>query len=302
MNRHPGIPPSIEHLQPRASATGPFARRPFLSAVTTLTGEAVATFGDETTALVVAEGDGEVRLAGDSDLTDYHCPLGSEIKSAIALLVDTADPGTRFRFDSLPEEVATETVDAFASTGLDAVCTQHTLAAVVDISAGYDDYLASLGKKQRHEVRRKRRRYEEEVGELVHQVDTSEGWLLEDFFRMHRMSDGDKARFMTPAREEFFRTLISQDGWRLDGLVVAGTERATACLFSYADAEGFYLYNSAYDPTLRDASPGVAIIGSMIEQACAEGIPRFDFLKGDEVYKFRLGAEARPLFEVTAQK
>ncbi len=302
MNRHPGIPLSVENLQPLATATGPFARRPFLSAVTALTGETVSTFGDEGTALVVVENDGEVRLAGDADLTDYHCPLGSDIKSVIALLVDTADPGIRFRFDSLPEEVATELADAFASTGLDVASRQHALAAVVDISAGYEDYLANIGKKQRHEIRRKRRRYEEEVGELVHLVDTGEGWLLDDFFRMHRMSEGEKGQFMTPAREEFFRTLIAQDGWRLDALVVPGSQSATACLFSYVDEEGFYLYNSAYDPTLRDASPGVAIIGSMIEQACAEGIPRFDFLKGDEVYKFRLGAEPRPLFEVTAKK
>ncbi len=302
MNRHPGIPLFTENLQPRASGTGPFARRPFLSAVTALTGEPVSTFGDDATALIVVETDGEVRLAGHSDLTDYHCPLGSEIKSAIAFLVDTADPGTRFRFDSLPGEVATEVADAFASTGLEAASTQHALTAVVDISAGYEDYLAKIGKKQRHEVRRKRRRYEEEVGELVHLVDRGEGWLLEDFFRMHRMSDGDKGRFMTPAREEFFGTLIAQEGWRLDALVVPGSQTATACLFSYADDEGFYLYNSSFDPSLRDASPGVAIIGSMIEQACAEGIPRFDFLKGDEVYKFRLGAEPRPLFEVTARK
>lgn len=302
MNRHPGIPLSVENLQPRAAATGPFARRPFLSSVTALTGEPISTFGDEGTALVVVESDGEVRLGGDSDLTDYHCPLGSEIKSAIALLVDTADPGTRFRFDSLPEEVATEVADAFAATGLDVASSQHALTAVVDISAGYDDYLAKIGKKQRHEVRRKRRRYEEEVGELVHLVDGGEGWLLDDFFRMHRMSEGEKGRFMTPAREEFFGTLIAQDGWRLDALVVPGSQSATACLFSYVDGEGFYLYNGSYDPSLRDASPGVAIIGSMIEQACAEGIPRFDFLKGDEVYKFRLGAEPRPLFEVRARK
>jgi CelD/BcsL family acetyltransferase involved in cellulose biosynthesis len=36
----------------------------------------------------------------------------------------------------------------------------------------------------------------------------------------------------------------------------------------------------------------------MIEQAIGEGIGRFDFLKGDEVYKFRLGAEERPLYRV----
>jgi len=302
MNRQPGLPASIQDLPPRAPATGPFARPPFIEAVSALTGESVWTVTDDTAALVVVETDGEVRLAGDSDLTDYHCPLGSEVKAVVALLVDTVRPGTRFRFDSLPGEAATELVDAFGATGLEASAEQHVVAAVVDISDGYDAYLAAIGKKQRHEVRRKRRRYEDEVGGLIHEVHDDSGWALEEFFRLHRMSEGDKGSFMTADREGFFRKLIGQSGWRLDVLRVPDEERATACLFSYVDDEGVYLYNSSYDRHLSDASPGVAIIGSMIEQACSEGLPRFDFLKGDEVYKFRLGAEPRPLFEVVARK
>lgn len=300
MKRHQGIPATIDALTPRASSTGPFARAPFLSSVTTLTGEPPTTVTDGNSAMVVVEADGEIRFAGDSELTDYHCPLGSEVKPVVAHLVDLAAPGTRFRFDSLPEEAAAELADALSSAGLDAECRQHAVTAVVDISGGYDAYMEAIGKKQRHEVRRKRRRYIDEVGELIHEVHVGPGWALDEFFRLHRMSDGEKGRFMTPHREDFFRALAGQEGWRLDLLRMPETEHATACLFSYVDAEGAYLYNSAYDPELADASPGVAIVGSMIEQACSEGLPRFDFLKGDEVYKFRLGAEARPLFEVTA--
>ncbi|MEX2653479.1 MAG: GNAT family N-acetyltransferase [Acidimicrobiia bacterium] len=303
MNQINGIPVSIESLRPRAPATGPFARAPFLSAVTALTGETPTTVTNDSSAIIVVETDGEIRLAGDSDLTDYHCPLGSEVKSAVAFLVDAADPGTRFRFDSLPGDAATEIADAFAATGVEASATEHTVAAVVDISSGYDEYLAAIGKKQRHEVRRKQRRYVDAVGELIHEVHTDEGWALEEFFRLHRLSDGEKGSFMTPVREDFFRTLIGQPGWRLDVLRSPDSDdTATACLFSYVDDEGVYLYNSSYDRGLSDASPGVAIVGSMIEQACREGLARFDFLKGDEVYKFRLGAVARPLFEVVAVK
>lgn len=302
MNLHNGIPPRIERLQPRVPATGPFARRPFLLAVTELTGEKPSTVTDDSAAIVVAEVDGEVRLAGDAELTDYHCPLGSEVKGVVAFLVEQAETGTRFRFDSLPQPAADEFTDAFAAIGVQASARQHATAAIVDISGGYDEYLTAVGKKQRHEIRRKRRRYTDEVGELIHEVHQGDGWALEEFFRLHRRSQGDKGTFMTPAREDFFRVLMSQPGWRLDVLRAGNERRATACLFSYADAEGVYLYNSAYDPELADASPGVAIVGSMIEQACREGLARFDFLKGDEVYKFRLGAEARPLFEVVAGK
>jgi CelD/BcsL family acetyltransferase involved in cellulose biosynthesis len=302
MNSYTGLPAHIDDLSPRAAATGPFARRPFLTAVTELTASTPVTIGDEVSALVVVESDGEVTLAGDSELTDYHCPLGSEVKSAISYLVDTTDPGSRFRFDSLPGEAAVEVVDAFSATGVSVRSTGHAVAAVVDLAGGYDQYLSDIGKKQRHELRRKRRRYVEEVGELIHETHRGEGWALDEFFRLHRLSDGDKGQFMTSEREQFFRVLSGQHGWRVDILRVPGVERATAALFSYVDEEGVYLYNSSYDAALSDASPGVAIVGSMIEQACVEGLPRFDFLKGDEVYKFRLGAEARHLFEVVAVK
>lgn len=302
MKRHPGLPPFIDALEPRAEATGPFARRPFLAAVTAMSGETPTTVSDGSSALVVVEVGDEIRLAGDPDLTDYHCSLGSEIKSVVEALVDEAAPGTRFRFDSLPEPCATELVDAFASSGLAAEASVHTMTAVVSLTDGYDAYLDAIGKKQRHEIRRKRRRYVGEIGELDHVSDGAGAWVREEFFRLHRQADGPKGRFMTPSRERLFRELMAQPGWRLDGLRVPGEDRLTACVFSHVDDEGVYLYNSCYDVTLREASPGVAMIGSMIERACEEGVERFDFLKGDEDYKLRLGAEPRPLYEVVAHR
>jgi len=216
--------------------------------------------------------------------------------------VEGADPATRFRFDSLPGEVASELVEAFECSGLRVSSTVHEVAAVIEFAGSYDDYLGAIGKKQRHEIRRKRRRYQESIGDVVHDVQTAAGWGVEEFFRLHRMADGDKGGFMTPERETFFRDLLGWDGWRVDLLVVPGERRAAACCFSYVDDEGAYLYNSSYDRDLGDASPGVVMIGSMIERATSEGVPRFDFLKGDETYKFRLGAHERPLHEVVASR
>jgi len=47
---------------------------------------------------------------------------------------------------------------------------------------------------------------------------------------------------------------------------------------------------------LADALPGVVLVHELIESAIASGRTRFDFLKGDETYKVRLGAAARQLF------
>ena len=46
------------------------------------------------------------------------------------------------------------------------------------------------------------------------------------------------------------------------------------------------------------ASPGVVLFSSMIERQIERGVPVFDFLKGDEAYKYRHGAAPRPLFAI----
>lgn len=293
MKRHTDWSTSGFQLEPVAPATGPFARGSFLE-LAGADGEIFET-GEALTVLTVA--DGVARFSGDADLTDYRAPLGADVEGLFAEIAASGIART-YDLDSMPIEAAEATAKGLERGGVRVDMEQHTVAAVLELPATFDDYLTAIGKKQRHEVRRKRRRYEEHVGELVYDTHDETCTALEEFFRLHRMSGGAKGSFMTPEHEDFFRGLIEHPGWRIDALRIPGEDRYAAALFLYVDTEGMYVYNSAYDPALADASPGVAIIGAAIERAIDEDLPRFDFLKGDEVYKFRLGAEERPLFRV----
>mgnify|MGYP001824642062 CR=1 FL=1 len=104
---------------------------------------------------------------------------------------------------------------------------------------------------------------------------------------------------MTDAMEEFFLSLHSTAGGLID-VLLDGSDRPASAIFSFEDADGFYLYNSAFEPELRSLSPGNVMLSHLIEQAINNGKRLFDFLKGDETYKFRLGATARPLYRLTA--
>ena len=46
------------------------------------------------------------------------------------------------------------------------------------------------------------------------------------------------------------------------------------------------------------ASPGVVLFSAMIETEIERGAAVFDFLKGDEQYKFRHGAQPRQLYVI----
>lgn len=286
---------------PSAPAVGPFPRREFLRALSeTLDSEFGAPFLVETDTALAAfsRSGGTIRFAGSSDLTDYHSPIGDGVPNLFERFLGTLDSGTRLDLDSLPIEASNLIARGFELAGVDFRCSEHIVSAVLELPPTFEDYLDRIGKKQRHELRRKRRRYVEATGELIHETHRGPGWAFDEFLRLHRLAPGEKGEFMTAETEGFFRRLVAHRGWRVDLLRLDG--RAAACLFSYQADDGLYLYNSSYDPDLAEASPGVAMIGSMIEVAIGEGAKRFDFLKGDETYKFRLGAEARPLYRIEA--
>jgi CelD/BcsL family acetyltransferase involved in cellulose biosynthesis len=99
--------------------------------------------------------------------------------------------------------------------------------------------------------------------------------------------------------ERFFTDLTAAAGARIDVLCnEAGTPVASA--YGFQDGSGYYLYNSAYEPDAADASPGIVLVTELIRRAIADGLAHFDFLKGDEVYKFRHGAQRRPLYLLEA--
>lgn len=290
---------SVFDLPAVAEAVGPFCTWGFFEVVSAHDpGEPLAIVSEEAfIPLRIVED--EVRFAGHSDVTDYHTPFGEGSETLIGEAA--AETGaSRFVLDSLPEEAAKPLVAGLTAAGWSVSTRVHEVTAVLDLPHGFDEYLTHIGKKERHELRRKRRRYERLVAPIAHETYRSSDWAVDEFIRLHRLSEGDKGRFMTDERQRLFEGLALLDGWRLDALQVE--DSCAAMVFGYSDHTGYYLYNSAFDPRYSDASPGVVLLGSMIEQAIEEGMSRFDFLKGDEEYKFRLGAAKRPLTLIEAER
>src|SRR5262249_16659498 len=60
----------------------------------------------------------------------------------------------------------------------------------------------------------------------------------------------------------------------------------------------FYFYQSGFDPAYRKYSVGVATMGLSIKTAIEEGASEYDFLHGDEEYKFHWARETRDLIQL----
>lgn len=281
---------SFEAASPVARETSVFPRRGFLETWWNHFGTGTLHLVEDGSSLVALERleDGTICFVGDEDLTDYHSPLGPGSGSLLAEFLADQPAGTRFRLDSLPGEAA-EAIEPFLTGPVRQV---HETAQRMELPGGFDEWLAGLRKKERHELRRKHRRFSETLGRpRLIEVDDPIG----TFTRMHRMADGPKGRFMTPEREAFFRDLATLPGARVDILAGAAGFPAAAA-FGFQDDEVYALYNSAYDPSHAHASPGIVLLWFLVESVVEARLPIFDFLKGDETYKLRLGAAARPLY------
>ena len=284
---------------PVAPRIGPFAGRHFLSTVWRHTAEPWQTprvLADGKGEVVLVEDSDGVGLAGHEDLVDYRSPVGDSVP-LLAEYFGKLGRGHTLRFDSLPATAADVFTAALDRVGIPHRTVAHTATAVVDLPGSFDDYLMSIGKKERHETRRKRRRFEAALGKPRVVTFGEAGPALEEFFRLHRRAEGAKGSFMTDRMSGMFGDLLGGEGWRLDALY-GDDPRPAAAVIGYTDQDGYYLYNSAYDPDLRGASPGVVLLSELIRSSIERGLEVFDFLKGDETYKFKMGARSRSLFVI----
>jgi len=170
------------------------------------------------------------------------------------------------------------------------------------LPSDWDTYLQSLSKKDRHELRRKMRRLMAagDVRWYAARDPATREADVGDFLRLHRLSAESKAAFMTSRMEEFFRAVVREfeprNMLRLYFLEVDGVRTAAVILFDYNGE--FLLYNSGYDPAYSHLSVGLLLKAFCIKDAIDEGRRVFDFLQGDESYKYDLGAVDVPILRL----
>jgi CelD/BcsL family acetyltransferase involved in cellulose biosynthesis len=180
------------------------------------------------------------------------------------------------------------------------------VALSLDLPQTWEAFLEKLSGKDRHELRRKIRRLEREIAFETLRVedDSSLHAGMGIFFDLHRKSRKDKAEFMTPEMEAYFREIAArfqERGWlSLSFLKLAGKEVATFFSFDFAGTE--YVYNSGYDPDFARFSPGIVLAAYCIRQAIEKGMTGFNFLRGREDYKYHLGGREEKIYRLRVSK
>ena len=256
--------------------------------------------------------EGVLSFLGDTDLFDYHDFVVArdseeEFYEALCEHLAGADWHT-MHLGSLPEESPTlrYMMRLGDRNGLSVIVSDEDKAPVADLPSSWEEYLASLKRHDRHELRRKLRRLES-AGTPQQYTCNSLGVLTDsmaDFFRLLRSSGPDKETFLTGARERFFldvaSELASRGQLRLYFLEVDGRRVASCICFDYGGT--YLLYNSGYDPEYASLSVGLLNKALCIQEAIERGKVRFDFLRGAERYKYNLGAVDRVVYQMVARR
>lgn len=167
----------------------------------------------------------------------------------------------------------------------------------IPLPGDFEVYLSQLDKKQRHEIRRKIRRAEES-GRGVRWYMVDDQNRLEDemnAFLALMANDPDKEVFLTPTmREQMHQTaqIAFEYGFlQLAFLEVDGKKACAYLNFDYNNK--IWVYNSGIDKNFMDLSVGWVLLGYLLEWANNQHRSEFDFLRGDEDYKFKFGGQKR---------
>jgi CelD/BcsL family acetyltransferase involved in cellulose biosynthesis len=166
--------------------------------------------------------------------------------------------------------------------------------------ADFEGFLATLGKKERHEIRRKLRRAEA-AGPISLTRSSNPAEDLSVFIELHQKRWGAEGLFPATvggamSRRFFSRLfeLLGPDGPLVLSFLAVGGKRIGAGIH-LVDGASLLYYNAGIDPDARELSPGVLMVASYVEAALAGSFRRMDFLRGDEPYKYEWGARDEPI-------
>jgi CelD/BcsL family acetyltransferase involved in cellulose biosynthesis len=168
---------------------------------------------------------------------------------------------------------------------------------LISLPQDFDTYLESLDSRYRRELTRKMRnvlRYFIPT-QVVHvdgkaDLDTE----MEEFFAMMR-EEPEKDAFLQGTMVDQMKAVAqtaADHGWLDLRFLVVGREKA-AGYFNFIYNNRVWVYNSCMAGKFANLSPGIALMGLLVQEAVEQGIEAFDFMRGDEEYKYQLGGADR---------
>ena len=261
------------------------------------------------------EGEQAVLLLGSIEISDYLDLIvrGDDLPRFLSALLDYLGSSptlawSRLDWYNLPEASPTLAALTAESAARGWTHTQEIYKPTpsIPLPGDFEIYLTGIDKKQRHEIRRKIRRAESDERDVNWYIVTDDSTLdaeIDDFLAL-MANDQQKEDFLTEVMRTQMRASVHaafKAGWlQLAFMQVDGRKAAGYLNFDYGDR--IWVYNSGLDFDFRDLSPGWVLLGYLLQWANEHGKSEFDFMRGDEDYKYKFGGEDRHVMKVKVER
>lgn len=244
-----------------------------------------------------------VRFAGTGsvDYLGFACRRGSEEKFFREFFLHCSQKGGNFVFDlqQMPEGTPLEQITETAKQhGFYVRCFPQDVCPVLSLPDTVELYFKSLSQNQRKTLKRLGNKLNKNFRASFRRVETAEEleFALSHFFRLHRirwMMRGLPGMMYAPKIRGFHRAachaLLDEGLLRFYWLTL--NDEVAAALYGFAWNNVFYFYLSGFHPRHSSYGIGTLLFYECIQRAIEEGLTSFDFMRGQEEYKYRFGAK-----------
>lgn len=159
--------------------------------------------------------------------------------------------------------------------------------SVLKLPSSWDEYLNFLSSKNRHELRRKLAKAKDAT---IKKLKAEE---IKKLFELMESSSVEKKNFLSKEMKDFFIMfalyLEKIGSLRLNGSFYK--DEIVGILFCFQMGNTVYAFNTGYNPDFSKLSPGFISFALDIKSAISEGLSYYNFLRGEERFKFDLGAK-----------
>jgi len=176
----------------------------------------------------------------------------------------------------------------------------------INLSGGTDNYLVTISKKLKRDLRARRRSAVKHYGELAlkqiggrkeveHYFD-----LYLQFSRSAFSSRNRKSSFEDRRLASFFKDflILMDQRQRLDAHVLLAGENPLAISFGYRFGKGFHWALTAFDYTYRNVRPGYLLIEELIREMTRRGETYYNWYGHDRFYKAQWCNQQTPLYRL----
>ncbi len=240
----------------------------------------------------------ELRMGGDSsaDYTGFICLPEYEEKAilAFAVYVQQQLEWDVFLMKNVLDPRLDVFLKCFSPKKFKFQEVNNTCCPYIPLPNTWEQYLRDfLDAKERLNLRRRLKKIEtsNEFRFIQAQEDNLES-QIEALLTLWQLRWGTKSEQVLNVKRSIFQRCFENNCLWLNVLWKETTPIAGIAIFIEQQKKTFYFYTTGYDADFSNLAPGRVIIAYSIRDAIENGFQIYDFLRGDEEYKFsRFGAK-----------